>query len=67
MSRLQWSHDYSGQIPAIDNQHRQLIEIVNSSAAHWTPTKGPRPGSWSRLWTNSHAAPGSILNLKNAS
>ena len=29
MSKLLWSHDYSVQIPAIDNEHKLLVEIVN--------------------------------------
>jgi hemerythrin len=29
VSKLLWSHDYSVQIPAIDNEHKLLVEIIN--------------------------------------
>ncbi|MBK5276100.1 MAG: hemerythrin family protein [Desulfuromonadales bacterium] len=29
MSKLIWLHDYSVQIPAIDNEHKLLVELIN--------------------------------------
>jgi hemerythrin len=29
VSKLLWSHDYSVQVPAIDNEHKLLVGIIN--------------------------------------